>query len=192
MLELRSIYVLLAPAFLGGCSSVTVPVLPPAASGLQPAALKEPVSQPTSQAGSAPVELASIVQGSPTDAYAKVARGALRCWFGADGPLKPTHVFHAEAKSPADGGSAEMVLHEKDDAQRDRRGSRAFRVTFLPEGFGAKVVATILKMDRHLADVMARDVDDWAKGGDDCGLRRHLKPMLTPAVGTRATPGSSP
>ena len=182
MLELRPICFILAPlavAGLGGCSSVSLPAIPAV-----PAVQKEDVSR----TGTMPVELTSIVPGTPTDIYAQVARGALRCWFGADGPLRPTHVFHAEAEPPAKGGSAEMVLHERDDAQRDKRGARALRVLFSSEAAGVRVTVAIPKMERQLADVMGRDVAGWAKGGEDCELRRHMPPVLTPVVGERTPP----
>ena len=149
-----------------------------------------PSSQSPPQTGSAdiaqapPAEVVAVVPGSPTDVYALVARGALMCWFGAEGFLKPTYVFHAEAEPPAKGGAAEMVLHERDETLRDKRGARAFRVSFtgLPEG--TRVAIATPRMEQQLGSLMARDVTVWAKGGSDCGLRRHNSPQaLTPVVG---------
>jgi hypothetical protein len=135
-----------------------------------------------------------MVPGSPTDAYAQVARGVLRCWFGADGPLKATHVFHAEAEPPAQGGAAEIVVHERDEEQRDKRGPRAFRVHFSTEQAAVRVAVTAPKMEKQLAEVMTRDVEAWAKGGSDCGLRRQVPPMVMPVADerTKGTSSSSP
>ncbi|NJO22209.1 MAG: hypothetical protein HC868_03775 [Sphingomonadales bacterium] len=130
-----------------GCSS-SVPVLAPPA---------QPVPQAdTAEASKALAEVVLIVPGSSTDAYALVARGAHRCWFGADGPLKPTHVFHAEAESPAKGGAAEMVLHERDETLRDKRGTRAFRVSFTTVPAGARVAVAMPRMEPQLGSLMAR------------------------------------
>ena len=153
------------------CTTSSLPTLPP--------------PQPAPQADNAehsqpPTERVSIVPGSPTDVYALVARGALRCWFGADGPLKPTHVFHAEAESPAKGGAAEMVLHERDETLRDKRGARAFRVSFAGEPAGVRVAVAIPKMDQQLALLMVKDVEAWTKGGTDCELRKHMPPPQQP------------
>jgi hypothetical protein len=148
-----------------------------------------PSSQPAPQADNAeisqvPAEVVSIVPGTPTDVYALVARGALRCWFGADGPLKPTHVFHAEAESPAKGGAAEMVLHERDETMRDKRGARAFRVSLAGVPAGVRVAIAMPRMEQQLAQLMAKDVTAWTKGGTDCEMRKHMPPQpLATVVG---------
>ena len=101
--------------------------------------------------------------GTPTEVYALVAGGALRCWFGADGPLKATHVFHAEAAPPAEGGAAEIVLHERDPSLRDQRGPRAFRVSFAGDPGGVRVGITTIKIAAPLSELMVRDVAVWAR-----------------------------
>jgi hypothetical protein len=159
-----------------GCSS-SLPVLAPPA---QPA----PQADTAEETSKAPAEVVSIVPGTPTDVYASVARGAHRCWFGADGPLKPTHVFHAEAESPAKGGAAEMVLHERDETLRDKRGTRAFRVSFTTVPEGVRVAVAMPRMELQLGQRMAKDVTAWARGGSDCEVRKQMPPQpLTPVVG---------
>lgn len=147
------------------CTTSTLPTLPEPA----PQAGHAEISQ-------APAEAVSIVPGTPTEIYALVARGAHRCWFGADGPLKPTHVFHAEADSPASGGTAEMVLHERDETLRDKRGTRAFRVSFSSVPAGVRLAIAAPKMEQQLAQLMTKDVAAWAKGGTDCEVRRQMPP----------------
>ena len=158
------------------CTTSTLPTLPPS----QPAPRAD-----HGETGQAPAEVASIVPGTPTDVYALVARGALRCWFGAEGPLKPTHVFHAEADSPANGGTAEIVLHERDETLRDKRGTRAFRVSFTGGPAGVRVAVAMPRMEQQLAQLMAKDVAAWAKGGTDCEVRKHMpsQPPPTPVPG---------
>jgi hypothetical protein len=114
------------------------------------------------------------VTTSPTEAYAMVARAMLTCWFGADGPLRASHVFHAEAASPAQGGSAEIVIHERDLAQGDYRGPRALRVAFVSMAGGANISVTVIKAPPGLASLMLRDVENWARGGSDCQMRALL------------------
>lgn len=156
-----------------GCSTASLPVIPSS------------LPEQGDKAGSAqaPADVALIVAGAPTDVYALVARGALKCWFGADGPLRPTHVFHAEAESPTKGGAAEMVLHDRDESVRDKRGARAFRVSFSSAPAGARVAVSVPRMEEQLARLMARDVFAWARGGTDCEVRKQMPAQLTPVAG---------
>ena len=59
---------------------------------------------------------ADPVLGTPTEVYERVGRGAVTCWFGANGPLKGTHVYEATADSPHKGGQAEISIREKEVA----------------------------------------------------------------------------
>jgi hypothetical protein len=149
-------------------------------------AFLQPASGPDKKedlaAPSAPYEIAVIVSGTPTEVYARVARGVLGCWFGAGGPLKASHVFQAEAEPPAKGGAAEIVIHERDTSFRDRRGTRAYRVAFAAEMTGVRVGMTALKFETALAHTMAIDVQNWARGGTGCQLRA-LSPPPAPRKG---------
>jgi hypothetical protein len=151
------------------CTSSSLPSLPP----LQPAASGE---DPKLE----PAEQVSIVPGTPTEIYMLVARGVHRCWLGADGPLKLTHVFHAEAESPANGGAAEIVLHERDTTMRDERGSQALRVAFSAVPGGVRLAIALPRIEPQLGQPMARDILAWASGGTNCEGRRHL---LLPVAG---------
>ncbi len=133
------------------------------------------------------LETTVIAQGTATEVYALVARGALRCWFGADGPLKATHIFNADAASPAQGGAAEIVVHERDAALRDPRGNRAFRVSFTGEVTGVRVGITPIKVPDALAQPMVRDVETWARGGEGCQARAANPPQAA-APTPQATP----
>jgi len=118
-----------------------------------------------------------MVSGTPTEVYALVARGILGCWFGADGPLKGSHVFQAEADPPAKGGGAEVVLHERDHSLPDQRGSRAYRISFAREAGGVLVGMSALRFEAALAQAMAKDVEGWAKGDAGCRMRALLPPQ---------------
>jgi hypothetical protein len=123
-----------------------------------------------------PLEASALVSGTPTGVFAEVARGALGCWFAADGPLKATHVYRAEAQPPAKGGDAEILIYERDASTRDLRGSRAYRVAFTTEISSVRVTMTALKLNPKLAEAMAKDVESWAKGRESCQLRAVLPP----------------
>jgi len=146
----------------GGCASSNPPALP---SGSPP--LETGAAAPSATA-LAQIETTIMAPGTATEVYAQVARGALRCWFGPDGPLKATHIFNAEAASPAQGAAAEIVLHERDASLRDPRGHRAFRVSFTGEVTGVRVGIMPIKVPDGLAQPMVRDVETWARGGAGC------------------------
>jgi len=169
MCRLGRLLVRLGFAVLGGCSSSGLPVLPPAQGPLEPGAL---ASHPQT------LETSLIASGSPIDVYAQLARGILNCWLGADGPLKRSHIFHAEAESASAGGAAEIVLQERDTTLRDQRGVRVYRIQISSDPAGARVVATSLKMDLQRAKVMAKDVEAWAKGGSGCQLAVAFPPPV--------------
>jgi hypothetical protein len=177
--------VLLLATASGACTSASLPQLPAGTAPLETGAVGS--AQPAATLG----EIAIIAPGTPTQTYALVAGGAMRCWFGAGGPLKPTHVFHAEAAPPAHGGVAEIVLHERDVSLRDQRGARAFRVSFTDIAGGARVGITSIKVAAPLSELMARDVVDWAGGGTGCQARA-LSPPPPPQPAAPAQKSAKP
>ena len=159
------------------CSSANLPQLPAGSAPVETGAVASGPEE------AAPFETTTIAPGTPTEVYALVAGGALRCWFGAGGPLKATHVFHAEAAPPAQGGAAEIVLHERDPSLRDQRGPRAFRVAFTGDSGGVRVAIATIKVAAPLSELMVRDVVVWASGGSGCQVR-----ALSPAAPQSAAP----
>jgi len=155
----------------GGCSSSNLPALPIGSAPLETAATGPPAQT------LAHVETTIIAQGTSTEVYTLVARGALRCWFGADGPFKADYIFNAEAASPAQGGAAEIVLHERDASLRDARGNRALRVSFAAEVTGVRVGITPIKLPDAMARLVVKDVETWAKGGEGCQVRALNPPQ---------------
>ena len=161
----------------GACSSANLPQLPAGSAPVETGAVA------SGPAEAAPYETTTIAAGTPTEVYARVAGGALRCWFGAGGPLKATHVFHAEAAPPAQGGAAEIVLHERDASLRDQRGPRAFRVSFTGNSGSVRVGIATIKVAAHMGELMVRDVVVWASGGAGCQVG-----ALSPAPPQSAAP----
>jgi hypothetical protein len=135
-----------------------------------------------------PHQASAVVAGTPTGVFADVARGALGCWFAADGPLKATHVYRAEAQPPAKGGDAEIVVHERDGATRDLRGARAYRIAFTAELSNVRVTMVALRFEPKVAQAMEKDVASWAKGGEGCELKALLAPPPSAASKTAKKP----
>ncbi|HEU0159749.1 MAG TPA: hypothetical protein VFR00_10565 [Hyphomicrobiaceae bacterium] len=183
-------FAIAAAAAVGGCGSLPTLGGAPQASAPQPVASPPTAAQtaapqrtdlPRPGGQSAPFESAFIAEGNPTGLYALIARGALACWLGAGGPLNGTHVFAAEAAPPTQGGTAEIVLHERDRDLRDQRGPRALRIRLERASGGVRVGFTNLRFDGPLAERMARDVASWAKGGTGCGTEAPKPPPIVSA-----------
>jgi hypothetical protein len=172
---------------VGGCTAANLPTLPSLSS------LTSEVA--TNSVQSAPIETSLTASGTSTGVFTNVARGVLGCWFAADGPLKASHVYRAEAEPPSKGGAAEVAVYERDRSVRDQRGARAYRISFADEAGGVHVSTTALKFEAAKAQAMARDVETWAKGGNSCQLRALSPPSSAPlsakpAKGSKLAKGS--
>ena len=108
------------------------------------------------------------IRGSPTEVYTRIARGAVTCWFGAHGPLKGTHVYHAVANPPSKGGQARILIHKLDASRKDKRGVRAYAVDIVPEGKTARLEIQNAKMEEPRGSEMAQDARRWASGQEGC------------------------
>jgi len=162
---------------LAGCSATGgLAPLPSGQSSIEPGALAIPA---------APLETSLVATGSSTEVYAQLARGIMACWLGASGPLRQSYIYNADAQPAAAGGSAEIVLHERDTTLRDQRGIRAFRVQISPDPGGSLVAAASLKMDPRHARAMMKDIAVWAKGGSGCELGALFPPPAPPPVAAK-------
>lgn len=171
MSRLRAFLIGSCTVLVGACSASGLGPFSPGQTPVEPGALAVPSAAP---------ETSLVVPGAPTEVYTQVARGIMACWLGASGPLKQSHIFHADAQSAATGGGgAEIVLQERDTTLRDQRGVRAFRVQMSPVPGGSLVAAASLKMDPRRANAMMKDITVWAKGGSGCELGTRFPP---PAV----------
>ncbi len=131
---------------IAGCSGAKLPSLPEIAEAFTP----------------------YPVVGPPTDIYARIARGALGCWFGTAGPLKTKYIYHADADPPAKGGKAEIVVHERDNTKETLRGTPAFHVLITPDGESSTVTVENINLAKPLAAAMEQDVHRWAAGSVGC------------------------
>jgi hypothetical protein len=113
---------------------------------------------------------ASVHSDKPLDLYAKIARGALSCWFGPNGSLKKTHVFHADAAPEHKGGEVDIALHERDPAAPTPRALRAFKISIVQAAGGSRMLAENLKLPEHVAKDMRSDLARWAGGEATCSV----------------------
>lgn len=113
-------------------------------------------------------------KGSATDIYARIARGAHKCWMGLEGPLKGTHLFQAEAKPRSEGGAAQVDIHERIADKPNIPGRRVFLVTITPVAESASVYAENAGLPNPLAAAMKADVDAWAADEDSCAAQEPL------------------
>jgi hypothetical protein len=133
----------------GGCSNAAPPTLPS-------------LSEITGIVSEAPVV------GAPTEVYARVARGAMACWFGTSGPLKTNYIYHAEAEPAAQGGKAEIIIHERDRTSDNPKGPKAFRVGIAKEGESTSLAVENINLPEPLAKSMEADVRRWGAGSIGC------------------------
>lgn len=106
----------------------------------------------------------------PVEIYSRVARGALRCWFGAQGSLKKYYVFHADVAPPSSGSGAEIAIYERDKAGQTPRSIRAFRISIASTGSGSKLQSENFRMAPEVARDMSADLGRWVQGQDTCGV----------------------
>lgn len=128
----------------------------------------------------------SVHPEGPIEIYSRVARGALPCWFGAQGSLKKTHIFHADVAPESKGGATEIVIHEKDPAADSPRSLRAYKISIAASGSGSQMTGENLKMPADVAAGMRSDLLRWAKGETGCSV------VGTGGWGASAKPGEEP
>src|SRR5262245_35396978 len=89
-----------------GCTAANMPKIPLLSPPAADTDAEATSAVPAAPVASGPIEMSLIAPGTPTGVFTQVAHEALRCWFGAGGPLKATHVYRADAQPPAKGGNA--------------------------------------------------------------------------------------
>lgn len=111
-----------------------------------------------------------FVVGTPTEAYTRIARGVLTCWFGAAGPLKASYIYHAEAAPASKGGASEIKIMTRDQDAEDPRALRAYRVLISPSADNkTQVEIENVRIPEPLATRMKQDVERWSRNQEGCG-----------------------
>ncbi len=106
----------------------------------------------------------------PVEIYSRIARGALKCWFGTQGSLKKTHVFHADVAPPSAGGGADIAIYERDLTGQSPRSVRAFKIMIARSGEGSNVQPENFRIPETVARDMSADVGRWTQGSEDCSV----------------------
>ena len=133
----------------GGCETASLPTLP--------ATLGIPVTS---------VSLAE----PPVEVYSRIAKHALHCWFGLQGSLKRTHIFHADVAPPEAGGGAEITISERDPAAQTPRNFRAYRIQIAAAGGGSSLTTENYRMPQPTAEAMGADIGRWVQGKEGCSV----------------------
>jgi hypothetical protein len=106
----------------------------------------------------------SIAAAKPVDAYVLLGGRIKTCWFNADAPLLPEHVYRADV-SP-DGSKVQITIHKK--IELGLAGVSTYAIDFNQEG-GYTIVTTQNRgMLPELAAKMQFDIDRWKRGEKNC------------------------
>jgi len=150
-------------AAAGGCAG-TAPTIPP------PGEIGADKGVPSAAAALQGIMLPQdLVVGTPTEVYTRIARGVLTCWFGAEGPLKPQYIYHADAEPASRGGRAEIKIMTRDREADDPRALRAYRIVIAPSEGRTKVEIENVRLPEPLAARLKLDVERWSRDQEGCG-----------------------
>jgi hypothetical protein len=106
----------------------------------------------------------SIAAAKPVDAYVMLGGRIKTCWFNAEKPLLPEHVYRADV-SPG-GSKVQITIHKK--IALGRAGVSTYAIDFNQEG-GYTIVTTQNRgMSPELAAKMQFDIDRWKRGETNC------------------------
>ena len=130
--------------------------------------------------GSVPVPASStsriaIAAAKPVDAYVMLGGRIKSCWFNADAPLLPNHVYRADV-SPS-GDKVQITIHQK--IALGRAGIETYAINFNEQGNATVVTTENLSMAPELAAKMQYDIERWKHGETNCS---KAMPKVTAAA----------
>jgi hypothetical protein len=105
----------------------------------------------------------SIAAAKPVDAYVLLGGRIKSCWFNADAPLLPNHVYRANV-SP-NGNTVQITIHQK--LALGRPGLSTYAIDFRKD-LSTVVTTENRKMPPDLAAKMQYDIDRWKRGESNC------------------------
>ena len=129
--------------------------------------------------------------GSVPEVYARIAQNSRACWFGPEGALKTTHIFHADLEPPSRGEIAELVVHELDRGGESRWGRRVFKVSLQPSDQQTAIAVDNISMPTEIGSRMRADVFQWSQGGTGC-TTRNADPVAQAQTAEPAAKSSPP
>lgn len=167
---LVNIVVSAIPLLLMGCTWASLPQLK--TSSLSPIV-------PPNQSATVPV--------APIEVYQRIATSASRCWFGPDGPLRYSHIFHAIVQAPADGGLVEIGIHKRTTNQKSPWGAKIYAIV-LKGTTSTDLVFQNFGLDLKTRNAIKTDALAWANGKPAC--TDNVAPQLPPEAVVPRTRGS--
>ena len=130
--------------------------------------------------------------GTTAEVYARIAQAARACWFGPDGALKDSYIFHAELEPPSRGEAAEISVHELDKSGSSRWGRKVFYVSLLPADGQTAITVENVSFPVPVSAPMRADVFQWSQGGAGCTTKQAPGlPQPASAAQTPATPAQT-
>ena len=111
-----------------------------------------------------PASRMSIAASSPVDAYVLLGGRIKTCWFNADTPLLPSHVYRADVSS--DGSKVRITIHQK--LALGRPGLSTYAIDFRQQGPYTVVSTENRSMPPDLAAKMQFDIARWKRGETNC------------------------
>jgi hypothetical protein len=143
--------------------------------GSEELAAEEAAPETTASVSSNRVGLA---KAKPMDAYVLMGRQIKSCWFNADRPLLPEHVYRADV-SP-DGTKVQITLHERRNL--GRAGMSTYAVDFAQQGAYTVITTQNRKMTPEIAAKLQYDINRWKMGETTCSMDM---PKVTAAPATK-------
>ncbi len=124
------------------------------------------------------------------EVYARIARGANACWFGARGRLGKSHILHADAAPSMNGGAVEVVVHERAVDQPKPWGYKAYRIVLTegagidgtPGSGGTSIAVENSRIPDAEAARMRAEVYQWAAGTEGCRHDPALDKVAEPVA----------
>jgi hypothetical protein len=131
----------------------------------------EELAAETAAATAAPETTASVssqrvalAKAKPMDAYVLMGRQIKTCWFNAEHPLLPEHVYRADV-SP-DGSKVQITLHDRRNL--GRAGMSTYAVDFVQEGAYTVITTQNRKMSPEIDAKLRYDINRWKMGETSC------------------------
>jgi len=138
----------------------------------------EASSESTGAAPTVTTSRLSIAGSKPVDAYVLLGGRIKSCWFNADAPLLPDHVYRANV-SP-NGSKVQITIHQKQALGRP--GLSAYAIDFKQEGPHTVVTTENRKMPPDLAAKLQYDIDRWKRGESNCSKEMPKAVAAQPAA----------
>ncbi|MCB1509413.1 MAG: hypothetical protein KDJ36_00800 [Hyphomicrobiaceae bacterium] len=124
------------------------------------------------------------VSAAPLDVYFRIAENAAQCWFGPEGRLASSHIFHAAASAPTTGKPIEIALHRRTADPKKPWGPRAY-VIQLSGTSSTNIDFKNISLPQSEEAVVRNEALAWANGRSDCK-------RLPPPVVTAPPPSTKP